>query len=358
MVAAPSALTSPRDACTWIIATTLELFGDSFATNVTAQSVFSETLRTVYNAHSPTCKVRQKLKLHDDGSLSVERLADDWRSESAWIKANPMFGITPTKDWVRSFCADAQQTPGMEGEFRVKVCSQWMQAASSWLSMTRWDACTDTTMKLEDFKGQNCWIGADLAQLDDLAAVALVFEKAGILYVFVYFYLPRVVVEERGRTVPAYLQWANAGILRLTDLPMTDQTVIEADIRMWCKQFKVQAIVFDQFGSAMIQNRLEKDGLPAKIEPKNAATFTQPARELETRIKHGRLRHDGNPCLKWNASNVVVSRRIDDSILPKKESPESPNKIDGIDALLEALIPMLKAPQKPAFQAFVISGAR
>jgi phage terminase large subunit-like protein len=54
----------------------------------------------------------------------------------------------------------------------------------------------------------------------------------------------------------------------------------------------------------------------------------------------------------------VVSRRIDDSILPKKESPESPNKIDGIDALLEALIPMLKAPQKPAFQAFVISGAR
>ena len=284
--------------------------------------------------------------------------ADDWRDEGAWLKSNPMFGITPTRDWVRSFCADAQQTPGMEGEFRVKVCSQWMQAASSWLSMTRWDACTDTTMKLEDFKGQNCWIGADLAQLDDLAAVALVFEKAGILYVFVYFYLPRVVVEERGRTVPAYLQWANAGILRLTDLPMTDQTVIEADIRMWCKRFKVQAIVFDQFGSAMIQNRLEKDGLPAKIEPKNAATFTQPARELETRIKHGRLRHDGNPCLKWNASNVVVSRRIDDSILPKKESPESPNKIDGIDALLEALIPMLKAPQKPAFQAFVISGAR
>ena len=98
---------------------------------------------------------------------------DDWRDERVWIKANPMIGITPKLDWVRKYCADAQQTPGMEGEFRVKVCTQWMQSASAWLSLTQWDACADPTLRLDDFKGQPCWMGADLAQLDDLAAVAL-----------------------------------------------------------------------------------------------------------------------------------------------------------------------------------------
>ena len=47
--------------------------------------------------------------------------------------------------------------------------------------------------------------------------------------------------------------------------------------------------------------------------------------------------------------------RLIDSILPKKESPESPNKIDGMDALLEANAARLRAPaEKPKFQAFIL----
>jgi len=169
-------------------------------------------------------------------------------------------------------------------------------------------------------------------------------------------YLPRDVVEARARTVPEYKTWAAQGILRLTDGPMLDMSVIEADIRADCKKFQVKAIVFDQFGSFDISTRLAKDGLPAVIEPKNAKTFTPPARELETRVLHGRFRHDGNSCLKWMASNCTVTRRIDDSILPKKESPESPNKIDGIDALLEAMGAWLRKPQATEFRMLVLGG--
>ena len=284
--------------------------------------------------------------------------ADDWRSEAVWIKANPMIGITPKLDWVRKYCSDAQQTPGVEGEFRVKVCSQWMQSASSWLSMTAWDACADPDLTLDDFTGQPCWIGCDLAQLDDLAAKALVFERDGLIYGFVQFYLPRDVVEARARVEPAYRQWALDRVLTLTEGAMIDNGVIEADIRADCKRFQVKAIVFDQFGSVDISNRLVKDGLPAVVEPKNAKTFTPPARELETRVNHRRFRHDGNTCLKWNASNCVVSRRTDDSILPKKDGPESPNKIDGIDALLEAMGALLRKPAQPAFRMLVLGGGR
>jgi phage terminase large subunit-like protein len=281
---------------------------------------------------------------------------DDWRDARVWEKANPMIGVTPTREWVQSYCADAQLTPGLEGEFRVKVCSEWLQSAKAWLSMARWDACADETLRLEQFAGQRCWIGGDLAQTDDLAAVALCFEHGADIVAFVTCYLPRDVVVERARAVPAYASWAKAGILQMTEGTMIDYARIEADILAWCRTFNVVALRFDQYGSAGIVSSLAAAGFPAAILDKSRKTFTPPARELEARVKHARFRHDGNPCLKWMASNAVVTRGVDDSILPKKEGPESPNKIDGIDAILQALSAMLIPAAAPPTYQFAVLG--
>jgi phage terminase large subunit-like protein len=54
----------------------------------------------------------------------------------------------------------------------------------------------------------------------------------------------------------------------------------------------------------------------------------------------------------------VVSRRIDDSILPKKESPESPNKIDPIDALIQAIGAMLRSLSQTREPQVVIVGGK
>lgn len=278
------------------------------------------------------------------GAIYALDEGDDWRDEAVWAKAVPMIGITPDRDWVRRYCQDAQQAPELAGEFQVKVCNLWLQSSSSWLSMSAWDACADPTLTLDTFAKQRCCIGVDLAQIDDLAAVALAFEQDDAIVGFVRLYLPKAVVDERARAVPAYRLWAASGILTLTDGEIIDYNRIEADLRTWCTQFQVQRIAFDQFGSAQICSRLAADGLPAVLESKNAKTFTAPARELEARVKHGKFRHDGNAALKWMASNCVVERRVDDSILPKKESAESPNKIDGIDALLLGIDGLLRLP--------------
>jgi phage terminase large subunit-like protein len=273
---------------------------------------------------------------------------DDWRNEQVWLKANPMLGVAPLLEPLQRYCLDAQQTPGLEGEFRVKCCSEWANAASTWLSLTAWDHCADPTLRLEQFVGQPCWIGADLAQLDDLAAVALVFVREDRLIAFVRCYLPTQVVQERARTVPDYRLWQQRGELVMTEGTMIDYGRIEQDIRQWSKQFQVRDICFDQFGSIQISGALFNDGLPARTEQKNAKSCTPPARELEIRVKHGRFRHDGNTCLRWQASNVVVTRRTDDSLVPKKDTPESPNKIDAIDAILLAMGGYLRSVNTPA----------
>lgn len=298
-----------------------------------------DLLSVGYALRTQLTKVLQQVFENDHllGVIYAIDDGDDWRDARVWQKSNPMLGVTPTLDWVERYAKDAQQAPGLEGEFRVKVCNEWGNAGRSWLSMTAWDRCADPTIALEQFKGMKCWIGADLAQLDDLASVALVFEKGGLLYGFVKSYLPAEVVALRARAVPAYQEWVNGKLLEVTDGSMIDYATIERDIRALCAIFAVQQIVFDQFGSLNICGNLSNDGLPAIIEAKNAKTFTGPARELEARVMHGRFKHDGNSHLKWAASNAVVTRRIDDSLLPKKESPESPNKIDPIDALLQGI---------------------
>jgi phage terminase large subunit-like protein len=272
--------------------------------------------------------------------------ADDPYDERVWIKANPNLGVSVQLHEMRGFAAEASLSPDSEGEFKTKRLNMWLNAAKAWLNMTQWAKCGDESISLDSFAGQRCWIGGDLAQLDDIAAVALLFERGDILYAFTKFYLPRLVVEERAKKVPAYQDWVNKGILELTDGNMIDYGKIEADIRGWCKRFSVQAVVFDQFGSGQITGNLAADGIPAEILPKNAKTFTPPARDLETRVRHGQFRHDGNRCITWMASNAVVTRKIDDSILPKKEHADSPNKIDGIDAILQANGAFLVQPVK------------
>jgi phage terminase large subunit-like protein len=271
--------------------------------------------------------------------------ADDWRDESVWGKAAPMIGITPTLDYVRRYCADAQATPGMQGEYETKICNRWLHSAKGWLSMPAWDACADPTVTLDDFARERGWLGVDLAERDDIAAVALVFRRHDLVYAFVRGYLPEQVVGERSRAIPEYRAWVQSGELVTTPGNMTDYGTIEADIRTFCTQFDVAEIVIERYGALNLASNLTTDGLPARIESKNAKVFTAPAKELEARIRARQFRHTGSSFLKWQASNVCVERRRDGSLLPTKESAESPNKIDGIDAVLLALSALLAQPE-------------
>ena len=311
-----------------------------------------------YALRTTLCKILEGVvdAEHVLGLIYTLDEGDDWREERHWIKANPMLGITPSLEYMQRYCLDAQQTPGLEAEFRVKCCSQWANAGSTWLSMAHWDACADPALRLEQFLGMPCWIGGDLAQHDDLAAVAYLFERDDRLIVFVQNYLPAGVVAERARAVPEYRIWKERGELVITEGTMIDHPRIEADIRAACARFQVKDICFDQFGSVQLVGSLFNAGYPARQEPKTTKTATAPARALEARVKHGGFRHDGNTCLKWQASNATVRRGINDSLLPQKESPHSPNKIDAIDAILWAIGGWLRAQAATPQYAITVIG--
>jgi phage terminase large subunit-like protein len=282
---------------------------------------------------------------HVLGAIYAIDDGDDWRDERAWHKASPMLGISPTLDWIRRYCADAEQTPGLEGEFRTKVCSEWLSSSAAWLSMSAWARCADPTLHIEDFAGIPCCVGVDAAEKDDLTAVVAAFMRDDVLYAFPKFFLPKGVIDERARKVPQYATWVADGVLEPTDGTMTDLGAVEAYIRALAAAYQVQHVAIEQFGGQYLASMLQQDGFPVTLQGKTAKYYTGPATELEARVRHGRFRHPGNSCFTWMASNCHVDRRRDGSLLPVKDAATSVHKIDGVDATLLALGELLEAPE-------------
>jgi phage terminase large subunit-like protein len=62
--------------------------------------------------------------------------------------------------------------------------------------MPAWERCTDAGLKLEQFEGEPCVIGMDLASKIDIAALILLFERGDKVIPFGRFYLPQTAIDD------------------------------------------------------------------------------------------------------------------------------------------------------------------
>jgi phage terminase large subunit-like protein len=288
---------------------------------------------------------------------------DDPFDERVWPKANPLMPVTPSLKKMREYAADAKASPSAEGNFKTKNLNLWLGAAGAWLNMDQWRRCA-STIDWEDFDGLDVWLGADLADKDDITAIVLAAFRPSPnnpaieqLIIKPVFWLPDAVLKDPdngpGKSPAPYAAWEKAGHLRLTEGNFVDHNAVEKQIRDFFEWYpSLRKGTFDQFAAAQAMASKLNDDLSSdpddpvfQILAKNARSVTDPAKELERRIKAGpdHFAHDGNPCMTWMAGNVVVSRRVDETILPKKETPMSKMKIDGIDAAINAIQPAVVA---------------
>ncbi|QOZ52875.1 terminase large subunit [Bradyrhizobium sp. CCBAU 53338] len=298
------------------------------------------TVGVCYEQRDYICKVLEGV-VEDDTYFGVIYTLDEGDNpfdERVWPKANPNLNVSVDIEKMRAYARQAKNSPASEGEFRTKRLNLWQNSHSTWLSIEQWKACADTALKIDDFAGELAWIGIDLADTNDVAALLIVFEREGVHHAFARFYLPEDLVEICAhRTTTHYKVWADQGFITTTKGDFIDHNAIEQDIRALCEAHQVMSIRLEHYGSAQIAANLMEDGLPVEIVHKKPETYSEPAKLLEAWVEIKKFRFDGNPVLTWMASNCVVDRRVNGSILPKKEHKDSPKKIDGIDALIMAI---------------------
>jgi len=259
--------------------------------------------------------------------------ADDWTSEAALIKANPNWGISVRPEVLLPLQAKAMQMPSATNNFKTKHLNEWVNADTAWMDMRAWDACADHDLSEQDFLGEPCHVGLDLASKVDIAAKAKVFQRDGKFHVFLNYYLPEAAVDD-GRN-SQYSGWVRRGLLTVTPGNVTDFDQIEAELVADASRFQIEEVPFDPFQATQLAAHMLAEGLPMVEMRPTVLNFSEPMKQLEALVLQQRLVHNGDPILAWMISNVVCHRDAKDNIYPRKEREE--NKIDGVVALIMAL---------------------
>lgn len=273
---------------------------------------------------------------------------DDPFDPSVWAKANPNFGVSVMPDDMASAARKAEAMPSALNNFLTKRLNVWVSGESAWMDMRAWDRCSDPELRdLSVHAGAKAWIGLDLAQKKDFAALSIVFERDVLVpgpdgvyeprrvwNVCTRLYLNELAIQESGN---AHLSgWARQGYVQMTDGDITDFDVVAEDLRTYCRMFDVQEIAFDPALSMYFAGKLIEEGLPLVEITQRALFFTPPLLQVENLVLEKKLRHDGNPVMNWMVSNLVVKvSKFNELRAPTKERPE--NKIDGPMAMLMAL---------------------
>ena len=262
---------------------------------------------------------------------------DDPMDSANWIKANPNLGKSVQLDELTAQASKAAAMPSALNNFLTKRLNVWVSGESPWMDMRAWERCGVKGLSVDAIPdGAKVYMGLDLAQKKDFAALAIAWEDeaTGKWGVCIRLYLNDLAIQESGN---AHLAgWARQGYVVVTDGDLTDFDVVADDMRKYCRRFDVQEIAFDPALSMYFAGKLIEEGLPLVEIAQRAVFFTPALIQVENLVLEGKLQHEGNPVLAWMVSNLVVKvSKFNELMAPTKERPE--NKIDGPMAMLMAL---------------------
>lgn len=299
-----------------------------------------------YELRDYTIKVLERTHLDETwfGVIYTLDEGDIWHDPAVWRKANPNLGISVKVDDMEAACRKALAQPSAVANFLTKRLNVWVSSSHAWMDMQAWQHTATAGLQLADFEGEKCWIGMDLAEKRDFAALVLIFRRGEEWFFFPRLYLNETAIEESGN---AHLQgWARAGHVIQTDGNATDFDVIADNLRDFCGRFDVQEIPYDPAMSRYFGTKLLAEGLPLVQIRQNPLFFTQPLIQLENLVLEKKLHTDGNPVFTWMVSNVEVSTSKFNGLKQPTKAREE-NKIDGPVALLMALGRALEVPEAP-----------
>lgn len=273
--------------------------------------------------------------------------AKDGKPATGWYLANPALGDFLSINTLRSEANEARQRPSVQNSFRQFRLNQWVSQANRWIDLNVWDSSAGPVSALElpaMMTGEPCFGGLDLSSAEDFTSWCLVFpgERDQPTAVTWRFWVPERAVD-RHRSKDRLYAWASQGYLTIVPGNTIRFDDIEAAIHEDLERYQVQQIGFDPWQSPQIIQRIEDAGMVCVKIPQTLTRLTAPTLEVERLLAERRLAHGGHPVARWMADNVETVRDGEGHVKPSKKS--SPDKIDGIAALVNGLFVTLLAPE-------------
>lgn len=262
----------------------------------------------------------------------------DWRDPELWAAVNP--GIAD--GFINTAVLDgealeASHLPAEAATFKQLRLNIWQDgAAEPWLEMDAWDKGADP-VPLDSLRGAPCWIGVDLAAVEDLTSIAVAWLRPeGGYYVQTYSFMPENTLRRRtSRDGGQWKLWAETDHLTIIPGPAIDYATIEARIRDLCRLYHVQEVAFDPWGAKGIQQNLMAEGVNVVEHRQGFASMTGPCKEFQRAVLAGDMTHGADPILRFCVSNAVAD--VDPAGNVKLTKKKAREKIDAAVAAVMAV---------------------
>lgn len=260
---------------------------------------------------------------------------DDPGSVETWARANPNLGVSKSVKDMADLWTTAQSIRTDMTDFLTYQLNVLVGSTDAWLDVSKWRECGKEPVDADALIGQRCYAGLDLALVNDLSALLLVFPDIEPMPVLAYFWCPEEDIRKRSKDdkVP-YDQWARDGYITATPGNATDFAFIKSKILEVCGRYDVRELLYDRaLAQPMVQELIEEE-VNCVGYGQGYLSQNNSLREIERRVTSGGLSHGGHPILDWNATNARVMRDPANGIKLYKKDPRK--RIDGLAALSNA----------------------
>ena len=250
--------------------------------------------------------------------------------------------------------ADAQRAPAArprsEGDAEsgtdvpAVLHERWLQVVGVGVAVAGGPArCADPRLRLEDFVGANVWIGFDSALKDDIATVAIITLRDGILYMFKKSFLPGDWSQRYAKLIPGVSAVGDGRVARSRPTAPLSISPRLRDYIVGCMNVRVQGVVIEQFAAGNLPIRSVAARHQEEVSPKMRACSRRPRSTSKrasgpacsattgTRTRRGCCRMPA-----WSGGGTAAAA--------DERTREVAEKIDIVDATLLAMIPMLQNP--------------
>lgn len=296
------------------------------------------------------------------GVVFAAEETDDPFVESTWRKANPGYGVSPTKRFMASAATKAKDSPADLASFQRLHLGLRTKQQYKYIELGPWDANASIVDPIR-LKGRECFGGLDLGSTSDLTALCWVFPDGDAFDVLLRCWTPEDSIGALDeRTARAASGWVKQGWLTTTPGNVTDYDFIQAQIGRDRDEFLVQEVAYDRWNAQQLVNNLTSEGAPMITMGQGFASMSAPTKDLQRLIMVGAkcddegvpveplIRHGGNPLLRWMVDNFAVAMDPAGNVKPDKAN--AGDKIDGVVALIMALSRAVAAHEAVATSAY------
>lgn len=263
---------------------------------------------------------------------------ENWNDINELKKSNPNLGVSVSVDFMIEEIAVAEGSLSKKREFMCKYACIKQNSSLAWVDSQTVEKCVSEPLSLEDFRGSYCVAGIDLSRTTDLTACTVVIERAGILYVFAKFFLPREKIDEaQARDGLPYRIYIQRGLL----VESGDNFIDYQDCFNWFKQLVEEyeilplKVGYDRYCAQYLVNDMKAYGFQMDdvFQGENLSPVID---ETEGLMKDGRIRIGDNDLLKIHLLDSAIKQNSETS-RKKLIKVSAGVHIDGTAALLDAM---------------------